>query len=213
MKSVGDLEVPRQSAATATIAVLGELSELAQVLLRAGHHVSRVADGASLRVLAAQQSILLVIVEADEHSLGGMNEFDALPSTERRPPVLLVTDDYRASTVVNLTRVGDMVLPAPLAPETLLAAVDLLLTRRDEIARFARNYGLSPRETDLLRHAVLGLNNDEAAAALGCSRGTVATFWHRIFRKTGVSGQRDVMIRLLRASSGSGVFPVARRGS
>jgi DNA-binding NarL/FixJ family response regulator len=129
---------------------------------------------ATLRLLATRQAIMLVIVEADEHSLARMDEFDALPSTVRRPRVLLVTNDYCASTVVNLTRVGDMVLPAPLAPETLLAAVHLHLASRDEIGQFARSHGLSPRETDLLRHAVLGHNNDEAAAALGCSRGTSA---------------------------------------
>jgi len=204
---------PQQSAVTAKIAVLGIHAELEQVLSRAGHHVSRVAHGVGLQRIAAQHAIALLIVEADAHFLASIDSVDALSSVGRRPAVLLLTDDFVAGTVVKLARVADMVLPIPLAPETLLAAVNLLLARRDEVVPFAKAYGLSPRESALLRHAVLGLNNDEAASALGCTRGTVATFWHRIFKKTGVSGQRDVMILLLRANSGSGVFPVARRSS
>lgn len=208
MRPLVGVRATQPSAVTASIAVLGRQPELAQVLSRAGHDVFRVADGVALRRLAAEQPFALVIVEADEHSAESMDAIEALPIGGRRPAVLLVTNDFRASSVVNLARVGDMVLPAPVAAETLLAAVTLLLARRDEIASFAKAYALSPRETALLQHTVLGLNNDEAAAALGCTRGTVATFWHRIFKKTGVSGQRDVMILLLRTSSG--VFPAAR---
>jgi len=166
-----------------------------------------------LQRLAIEQTFALVIVEATACSGDGVDVVDDLPSTGRRPAVLLMTNDFSARTIVSLARVGDMVLPAPVAPETLVAATNLLLTRRDEIAPFAKAYGLSPRETALLRHTVLGMNNDEAAAALGCTRGTVATFWHRIFKKTGVSGQRDVLILLLRANSGSGVFQAVRRST
>src|SRR5690606_10050720 len=64
-------------------------------------------------------------------------------------------------------------------------------------------YRLSARETQLLQLALAGRNNDEAADELGCARATIGTFWNRIFRKTGVSGQRDLMILLLRHREGS----------
>jgi DNA-binding CsgD family transcriptional regulator len=102
-----------------------------------------------------------------------------------RPPIVLVTADFSAERVLHLASKGDLVLPSPLKPGTLLKAFRLLNQERDAVARFADAYKLSPRERELVRHALSGLNNDEAAAAFGCSRATISTFWNRIFRKTG----------------------------
>lgn len=183
------------------------------VLSDAGRLVARVDGPADLRCASSLQSAWLIIVEVTPSFALDDSDFQNLTTNGQRPAVLFVIADFSAPNVVNLARVGDMVLPAPLGPETLLQAVDLLQTRsrqsaapppasgrRDRVVEFARNYRLSPRETDLLRCAVGGMNNDEAASALGCSRGTVSTFWHRIFKKTRVSGQRDVIILLMRAT-------------
>ena len=67
----------------------------------------------------------------------------------------------------------------------------------DLLARFSLTYRLSPREMSLLSCALGGQNNDEAAANLGCSRATVASFWNRIFAKVGRHNQRDVMCMLV----------------
>jgi DNA-binding NarL/FixJ family response regulator len=172
-------------------------------LRRAGLDVVESETGGDLQRVAAPQRIKLVVVRVPEEGRLDSTYLDDLRARGHRPLVLLVTTDFSANNVVKLAEVGDMVLPAPLTPDVLLNAIGLLIGRRDDVARFASKHRLSPRETDLLRHAVLGLNNDEAAFALGCSRGTVSTFWHRIFKKTGVSGQRDVIILLLRATYGS----------
>jgi DNA-binding CsgD family transcriptional regulator len=92
----------------------------------------------------------------------------------------------------------------------MTAIAERTARQADDVGRFARFFKLSPRETTLLRHALAGMNNDEAAAALGCSRGTVSTFWNRVFRKTNVSGQRDVIILFLNMARGSGTFEVPR---
>jgi DNA-binding NarL/FixJ family response regulator len=65
------------------------------------------------------------------------------------------------------------------------------------VASFASVHRLSSRERALLLCAVAGRNNDEAAAELGCSRATVATYWNRIFSKVGRHCQRDVICQLL----------------
>jgi DNA-binding NarL/FixJ family response regulator len=134
----------------------------------------------------------------------------ALHAAEPRPKVLFVAREFTAETVLQLSTVGDLSLPYPLEGATLLNALKQLAAAHDHVQNFARTYRLSPREIALLRLAVLGRNNDQAAAELGCSRATVATYWNRVFRKTGVSGQRDVIILLLRDKHGSGSFPSAR---
>lgn len=65
-------------------------------------------------------------------------------------------------------------------------------------SRFGKRHGLSQQETKLLLAALGGLNNDEVASELRCARATISTYWNRIFRKVGVSGQRDVLVALLK---------------
>ena len=89
----------------------------------------------------------------------------------------------------------------------------VLYVGHDHVNRFATRYRLSPKEASLVRHALEGLNNDEAADALGCSRPTVSTYWNRIFRKTGVSGQRDLVILVMRGAHALPVIKTARDGS
>jgi DNA-binding CsgD family transcriptional regulator len=65
------------------------------------------------------------------------------------------------------------------------------------IAAFAADHKLSGAETTLLAGATRGLNNDEVAELLGCSRATVSTYWNRIFAKLGRRSQRDVFCKVL----------------
>jgi DNA-binding CsgD family transcriptional regulator len=115
--------------------------------------------------------------------------------------IIFAVSGLSARAVLDLSCEGDLVLPVPLEPDTLLRAVGLVASADDDVARFSQTHRLSPRETALLRLALSGKNNDEAAQALGCSRATISSFWNRMFRKTGVSGQRDVVILLHRERS------------
>lgn len=124
--------------------------------------------------------------------------------------VLCLASEYDSARVVELSRVSDLVLPLPISGETLLRAIRQLLDRHDDVSRFATRYRLSPKEASLVRHALEGMNNDEAACALGCSRPTVSTYWNRIFRKTGVSGQRDLVILVMRGAHALPVIKTAR---
>lgn len=65
------------------------------------------------------------------------------------------------------------------------------------IAAFAADHKLSGCETTLLVGAARGLNNDEVAELLGCTRATVSTYWNRIFSKLGRRSQRDVFCKVL----------------
>jgi DNA-binding CsgD family transcriptional regulator len=171
-------------------------------LTRAGFEVTR-AEFVSASALSACD---LVVLDATrlEHYEAAVLEHPEL--REALPLVLLVARNFTADTVLRLSAAGDLILPYPLDGATLLNAVERLLKERDHVLAFAQAYRLSPREVELLRLAVLGRNNDEAAAELGCSRATVATYWNRMFRKTGVSGQRDLIILLLRSKHRSGSF-------
>jgi DNA-binding NarL/FixJ family response regulator len=58
---------------------------------------------------------------------------------------------------------------------------------------YAEAKALSGQERRLLELAVSGAHNKLIADELGLSLGTVATYWRRIFAKTGKSPQRSVL--------------------
>jgi DNA-binding NarL/FixJ family response regulator len=66
------------------------------------------------------------------------------------------------------------------------------------VTSYAASYALSSRETMVLSLGAEGLHRKAVAARLGCSAGTVDTYWVRILRKTGLESQAAVHAALLR---------------
>ena len=56
---------------------------------------------------------------------------------------------------------------------------------------------LSARERSVLRLGMSGLRTKAIAAILVCSESTVLTHWQRIFHKTGLRSQCELLARLL----------------
>jgi DNA-binding NarL/FixJ family response regulator len=126
---------------------------------------------------------------------------DALCSLSSRYPravAVLTGPPANAQTIVNCLSLGWSYLPKPYDAESLLEYITIVGVRAltEKLSSFASCNRLAPRERQLLLSAFHGLNNDEAANELGCSRATVSTYWNRIFRKVGVRSQRDVFVAL-----------------
>ena len=191
-----------------------EVRAWAEELSRAGVRVLVAATIQDVRRLLATGCISLAVIDARGYWETDSPLCDRKITSWHRPRIVLVTRDFSSHNVLRLAEDCDLVLPSPLEPGTLLRTLEMLGENRDSVERFALEYKFSPRETALLRCALAGMNNDEAAAALSCSRNTVSTFWNRIFRKTGVSGQRDVIVLLLQRAhenASSGTFAVEPR--
>jgi len=172
-------------------------------LLSTGFHARAAsAENETLDLLAGRAVDVAVLVgdPADPQQA-------LLRSSVRNALRILVAPALSARAMLAMTNEADLILPAPVEPEVLVTAVELVLTKADYVGRFARAHRMSPRETSLVRFALAGMNNDEAAVAMGCSRATVSSFWNRIFRKTGAAGQRDVFILLLKLQRGQSPAP------
>jgi DNA-binding CsgD family transcriptional regulator len=76
---------------------------------------------------------------------------------------------------------------------------------------YGERYFLSPREIDVLGYAVEGAQDKHIAERHSCSRSTVSTYWRRIFIKTGVRPQREVLAHLLRFACTLAVAPQPKR--
>ncbi len=175
-----------------------EEADWLRALLSTGFHARAISiENEALGLLAGPSIDVAVFVGDPADSWQA-----ALRGSVRSALRILVTPALSARAMLALTDEADLILPAPVEPEMLVTAVQVVLTAADYVGRFASTYRMSPRETSLVRLALAGMNNDEAAAAMGCTRATVSSFWNRIFRKTGATGQRDVFILLLKQQRG-----------
>jgi len=76
--------------------------------------------------------------------------------------------------------------------------------RLDELVeRYANVHGLSKRERAVLALGARGLHRKGMATELGCSPGTVNTYWNRILRKLRLTSQAEVLANLLKLALSS----------
>ncbi len=112
------------------------------------------------------------------------------------PRVAVLTGHLSSALAVELAGVSVMGIPKPIESRTLLRLIQLLgdIGNGGEAFRaLHEQYRLSPKERRLVELAAAGTDNNEAARLLDCKRGTVTTYWRRIFRKTGLGSQREVL--------------------
>ncbi|MDO5042882.1 MAG: LuxR C-terminal-related transcriptional regulator, partial [Slackia sp.] len=62
----------------------------------------------------------------------------------------------------------------------------------DALPYFAKRYGLSSREEEILAYMLEGHGNQHIASELQVAVGTVKTHTHHIFKKTGVSNRPEL---------------------
>jgi DNA-binding NarL/FixJ family response regulator len=136
-----------------------------------------------------------------------------------KPAVAVITGFLDSNRSIDLHGRCTIMVPKPAEPRALLGIVEILEGSRKSgpvVEEFARKYRLSEREREVLFAALRGLNNQETAAELDCDRGTVSTYWNRIFAKTGWRSQRDVIAHLFQHSFGQfepPPTPSSKRGS
>lgn len=126
---------------------------------------------------------------------------DVLEGLDPTTQVALITGNYDGDRWLTLADRCALMLPKPISMSAVARAVHQLAGHEPALSRlthFATHYRLSPREQSILEQAVAGSNDKEIALRLGCARGTIATYWQRIFNKTGQRSQRDVLSAMLR---------------
>lgn len=139
-----------------------------------------------------------------------------LKALDPRPGVAVVTGYLDSERSIDLHGMCTIMVPKPAGARTLIAVLDILEGSRQSrplVESFADRYRLSERERAVLFAALRGMNNQEMADFLACDRGTIATYWSRIFKKTGWRSQRDVIANLFRYGFGEAEPPPSSRPS
>jgi DNA-binding CsgD family transcriptional regulator len=62
---------------------------------------------------------------------------------------------------------------------------------------FCYRSSLSPRQTELVRHAVTGIHRKESASRLGCRLKTIEKYWQIIYVKTGCESEAEVVAKFI----------------
>jgi DNA-binding NarL/FixJ family response regulator len=79
-----------------------------------------------------------------------------------------------------------------LEKESVSRALDKMVRQDEDVQRMKD--ALTPRELEVLRRVVQGLQNQEIAAQLFISEGTVKTHLHAIYEKLGVRGRVQLIL-------------------
>jgi DNA-binding CsgD family transcriptional regulator len=109
-----------------------------------------------------------------------------------RPQVAVFLNSLDSFLVAKFPGACILVAPKPADRVTLIRALAILRAterRTPTIKRFAQAHRLSPQETKLVAAAVREMPNKQSADELGCTEGTLRTYWKRIFTKIGCTSQ------------------------
>jgi len=116
------------------------------------------------------------------------------------PAVAVISGTADGERALRLLSQGIWVLPKPIDGKALVALVARLCSRPapvDSIGAYCRAYGLSPKETEVLRASAEGLSSAETSERVGCSVHTTTAYWQRIFHKTGRRSRPAVFAAIL----------------
>ena len=174
----------------------------AMQLRRAGYAVRRAATLRAAREVLAAHPCDVVLLDLQLPDGDGETLARELRGSGRGIPVVVVSGLIDARRALSLLDLCVAALPKPIGQADLVRAISRALTTRrsyvDEVDAFSRLHQLSGREADVVRAAAVGVAGDDLAHEFRCTTGTLATYWHRVFQKTGESSQRGVLAAVAR---------------
>jgi two-component system nitrate/nitrite response regulator NarP len=173
--------------------------------------VGQVADGSEVPAALERLRVDMILLDLNLPVQSGMQVLRALRGGGDRRPIVFLTAEIDDSTMLEAWQLGlnGLVLKH--------AAPDLLITCLEEVRRGGRWIdqtmlqralnraldsrrsedgfaALSPREREIVALVLTGSRNQEIAAELGITPGTVKVHLHRIYEKLGVGSRADLVI-------------------
>ncbi len=165
--------------------------------------VGQAMSGRAAIALARQHSPDVILMDLRMPDLSGL-EAIAVIRAERPGSAVIVLTTYQGDEDIRkaLAAGAQAYLLKGMSHLKLLEAIRSVHAGRQYIPRSIRNSlpeklnrpALSPRELDILRYIVKGLNNQEIAAALNITRGTVKWHVNIILRRLDVRDRTQAVV-------------------
>jgi len=171
--------------------------------LRARGHLPREAHSlAEARALMSKSPpipfdvVLLDLKLDDGDGADLLPEFDQF---EPPPAIVIVSNYYDDLRAQHLAGRCDAVLPKPTTAEVVCTVVEAMhsCAEVDAVGLFCRHFHISGRCEDIVRGVAGGRTNAQMATELGCSRGTISSYWKRVFDRTQLRSQPEVVAAVL----------------
>jgi DNA-binding NarL/FixJ family response regulator len=171
-----------------------ERQALANLLVEAGYEAVEAGTGEDALHLATDRRPALAILEV---ALGNRSGYEVCrvlhAALGRHFPVVFVSGVRTESfdRVAGLLVGASDYIARPYAPDELLARVRRLL--EEQTAHMGSDYGLTPREREVLQLLADGYTPAEISQRLFISRRTVGTHVENLFRKLGVRSRAQAI--------------------
>ena len=181
----------------------GLVCERARQLLRAEGLETCAVDSPELFACARDELGFDVFIVG----VRGPGELAALDLAEKPRPLVLLAPLHGADSTHYRVAVGDAVVVdrGLRDPDALRRALGLVPSAErprppdDPVRRTFEPFGLSERQLEVLRRALLGETSAAIARTLFISELTVRNHLHAIYSRVGVSGRRELLGRFVRA--------------
>lgn len=116
-------------------------------------------------------------------------------NVDMNPPIARVHLSDGLWLALSAARIGDSV---PLLSRNIAVTIEEA-SATERLSLFARAFGLSPRESELLRRLATGLDTRQLAAQMFLSEHTIQDHLKAIFAKTSTHSRRSLLSRVLGA--------------
>lgn len=182
------------------------------LLRSAGHSTSQYTNATDFLEAVDAQDASCLILDVRLPDADGIDVLQRLTESGFGPPVIVITGHGDVPMAVKAMRSGAAdFIEKPFEPEELLRSVTRALEVREEHSQShaqaleakARFDKLTPRETDVMMHLVIGLPNKIIAHQLGLSPRTVEVHRARVMEKTGA----ESLSHLVRMAINAGIDP------
>jgi DNA-binding NarL/FixJ family response regulator len=159
-----------------------------RALKLAGYSVTCVASVAATRAklgAARWDAVLLDLSLPDGSGESLLPEIATYVDSTR---IAVISAHAESDTIVSLHNRVAVTLPKPVDADSLIELVRKLSRSApsDRLEVFASKHNVTRKERELLRLALAGLDNHEAAKRLRVDQGTVRIHWMNIKKKTGL---------------------------
>ena len=169
-----------------------------RVLLRAGHEVAEAGSCAEAEALLAHERVDVILLDLIMPGGSGHGLLPVIAELDPRPRVAIISGYADAKQCFELQTQGMLVLPKPIEGALLKRLVEQLSRRDDPLVdTYATAMALSSRERQILVLTYRKQSTKQIAEKLRCKEGTLASYWQRIFRKTGCRSKQEVLASIV----------------
>jgi DNA-binding NarL/FixJ family response regulator len=172
-------------------------TSLRRGLQRAGFRVQTAATLDDARDILDHDTFTAAVVDLGLPDGDGAQLLPMLAECIPAPIVIVMSGMLTSERAVDVAGLCDATVPKPCSPRLIAQAIaNAARPASNAVAAYARAHGVSDKEAEVLMLAASGASTRDNAERLSVKPSSIHTYWRRIFWKTGIRSQSQVLAQV-----------------